>query len=127
VHEVAIIAGKVFIAPIAVEHNRHVLARQRCDGIAWHCRRVPKWLVIVPHQARQDIRDRCFHDQLGMVSAITFCDHTRKGALVKGVLLKTHRECAYGRCRLLRHISDHCAGVDTATEEGPQRDIAHEP
>ena len=92
----AVVAAEHFVAPVAGQGNRDVLAREPREQEGWHLRRVGKWLVVDARQIRND--GLCLSGvdvQLGVFSAQMRRHGVGERRFVVRGLGKTEAERAY--------------------------------
>src|SRR4051812_9675651 len=124
----ALIAGEELIPSITREGDRHVASGDLAEQEGRHRTRVSEWLVVVPHEALDEVHGVRMDDVLMVIGAVSVSRLARVRALVEALpVLKADGERLHRAVDQFGHQSDHRGRVDAATEEGAHRYVGDKP
>lgn len=118
------IAAEALVTAIAGEHDGDMLPDAAAERVEQHGRWIAERLVEVLHQDRQGFEDAGLCNQFVVVRAEVGGHRARLRGLVVEVALaaEADREGFRGHAGL-RHVVHDGGGVQTAAQEGAERDI----
>ena len=127
VGHVARVSAERLVAAVAVERDRHVLARQLREVEAGDRGGVGERLAVVAHDLRDDLDRVGPHDELVVVGAEQLGDLACVRQLVEVVVIEADRERLHRAAARLRHRGDDGGRVDAARQEGSERHVGDQP
>jgi hypothetical protein len=124
--EIAVVASEHFVAAVAGERDRHLLAREAADEMGRNLRAVGERLVVHRRQQRDDVLRLADGDvTLIVVGSEMGGDFLRIFGLVEAGFLEADREGPHRPRRIFLIEADHGRAVDPARQEGADRHVRH--
>ena len=122
------VAREHLVAAVAAERHRHLSARQLGEQVHGNGGRVAEGPVVVPDEAIDQVEGLGLDHELGVVGAEVLRHHPRvRRLVVLGVPRKADGECADAPPGSASHARHDTRRVEAAREEGPERNVRHQP